>query len=252
MISKLTRSSKRLIRRFLERGGYNLNHKSAAPWGTRLSWDVERLLNGRKVQTVIDGGANVGQTAERFTRMFPEAVIWSLEPIQATFDKLVCNTSHCENIRAHQLALSDSDGISDIAVYDNSHIASLVRNVAEHRFGVKEDVCRVDTVKLDTFCDRESIGHIDLLKLDVEGAEVSALTGAERLIADRKVSLIYAEFNSVMDKSDEESGGHTSLQSLCEFLEPRGFRFVSAQTDFVRPDLDYYVNANVLFVGVWV
>ena len=53
----------------------------------------------------------------------------------------------------------------------------------------------VQTVCLDQFCRDLSIDHVDLLKLDVQGHEHSALKGAEHLIKAGRVGVIFMELN---------------------------------------------------------
>ena len=57
------------------------------------------------------------------------------------------------------------------------------------------DAERVKTVSLDQFCQDHSIDHVDLLKLDVQGHEYSALKGAEHLIRAGRVGTIFMELN---------------------------------------------------------
>ena len=51
----------------------------------------------------------------------------------------------------------------------------------------------VDTITIDGFCTQENIRRIDILKLDVEGAEIRALKAAHNILSDRAVTLIYTE-----------------------------------------------------------
>jgi hypothetical protein len=53
----------------------------------------------------------------------------------------------------------------------------------------------VPTVCLDQFCQDYSIDHVDLLKLDIQGHEHSALRGAEHLITAGRVGTIFMELN---------------------------------------------------------
>jgi FkbM family methyltransferase len=45
----------------------------------------------------------------------------------------------------------------------------------------------VEAVTLDSFCEQDSIGRIDYLKLDVEGSELEALIGASGLLENTVV-----------------------------------------------------------------
>jgi FkbM family methyltransferase len=52
----------------------------------------------------------------------------------------------------------------------------------------------IDVQTLDAFCEEQGVGHIDLLKLDVEGHELAVLRGAERMLSAGRVSMIQFEF----------------------------------------------------------
>jgi hypothetical protein len=49
----------------------------------------------------------------------------------------------------------------------------------------------VDTI--DNYCDKENICYLDILKLDIQGGELMALTGARNLLKEGKIGLIYTE-----------------------------------------------------------
>ncbi len=51
----------------------------------------------------------------------------------------------------------------------------------------------VNTTAIDAFCTESGISHIDILKMDVQGAEYSVLEGARDLLANQGISLIYME-----------------------------------------------------------
>lgn len=54
---------------------------------------------------------------------------------------------------------------------------------------------RVQTVCLAQFCQNLPINHIDLMKLDIQGQEHSAIEGAERLIRSGHIGIIFMELN---------------------------------------------------------
>jgi hypothetical protein len=56
-----------------------------------------------------------------------------------------------------------------------------------------EDEVTVKTLALDDFCREERIEHVDVLKIDVQGAEYAVLAGARGLLERHAVDLIYLE-----------------------------------------------------------
>ena len=59
----------------------------------------------------------------------------------------------------------------------------------------------VPTTTLDQFCAEHEIKHINVLKLDIQGGELLALRGAQRMLAAGAIDLIYSEvsFSPIYD-----------------------------------------------------
>ncbi len=51
----------------------------------------------------------------------------------------------------------------------------------------------VDVVRLDDYCDEHGITHIDVLKIDTEGADVWVLDGAQRLLDSKRITTVFFE-----------------------------------------------------------
>ena len=51
----------------------------------------------------------------------------------------------------------------------------------------------VNTETIDSFCSIHKIDKIDILKMDIQGAELLALKGAIKLLEEKKIGLIYTE-----------------------------------------------------------
>src|SRR5687768_17470636 len=69
--------------------------------GVRECNDINH--SGSQVSVVFDVGANVGQSALRFTAGFPEARIYCFEPVKETFSRLRENVSRYERISCYQI-----------------------------------------------------------------------------------------------------------------------------------------------------
>ena len=60
----------------------------------------------------------------------------------------------------------------------------------------------VQTQQIDNFCKLNNIERIDLLKLDTDGTEYEILLGAEKLLSEGKIGLIYTEISGFKNKFD--------------------------------------------------
>lgn len=145
-------------------------------------------------RTLFDVGANTGEYTKMLLECFPEAAIHSFEPAGKTYQRLK------ENIQSPNVILNNfgiSDSISESVLYydkECSGLASLYERQLDY-FGI--DFGRKETVKLDTldhYCAVNGIERIDLLKMDIEGNELNALKGAERLLAGNRIENIQIEF----------------------------------------------------------
>ncbi len=116
---------------------------------------------------IYDCGANIGMTMLFFKIMYPEAKVVSFEPNPSAFYYLKKNIDHnrFKNVFAHQVALSDSNGELDLYFDDDTLVTGSLDQERE-RFGKS---VKVKAAKLSDFYAQES--KIDLLKMDVEGAE---------------------------------------------------------------------------------
>lgn len=137
---------------------------------------------------VFDVGANVGEYAldiyENSKDMNIKNIqIHCFEPAKATFKKLSDNCSSIQGVKLNNIGISDSKAESTL-YYDEetSGIASLFDRQLEY-YGVelsKKEQVALDTI--DNYCEENKIERINFIKMDIEGNELNALKGAERMI----------------------------------------------------------------------
>jgi FkbM family methyltransferase len=167
--------------------------------GTRSALGDIRSLLPEPAGTVLDVGANIGYVATDFHKAWPKATVHCFEPTEQTFQRLLANTADVPQITCHQLAVSDQDGTATFQVDNTTHGGgsnTLLHHSAEFELRVSAQRFRpveVTTVRLDTFCKEQGIDHVDLLKLDIEGAEPLALRGAKELLATSAIDVILSE-----------------------------------------------------------
>lgn len=83
---------------------------------------------------------------------------------------------------------------------------------------------RVQTVCLDQFCQDHAINHIDLMKLDIQGREHSALEGEERLIRSGHIGIIFMELNWA-----KSAGATCAATESIRLLEPSSREAIGSQ-----------------------
>ena len=183
-----------------------------------------RILSSQPVRTILDVGANVGQSAARYRRTFPGTTIHCFEPFPDSYRALCQAHAADDRLRPHQLAVADSPGERTFFVSRGSEANSLLPVAADgdlHMGGRQADVIgqiRVETTTLDDFCTREEIAHVDVLKMDVQGGELLALRGATGLLQRAAIDVVYCEV--LFAKLYDEGAG---FDEVWRYLERFGY-----------------------------
>jgi FkbM family methyltransferase len=157
------------------------------------------LLRRRPPQTIFDVGANKGQTALAYSRIFPTARMHCFEPFPDSLAIFRDRCGHLPQIETHGLALADRAGKRRFFANACPTMNSLLpladaapQYIDRDKTGTR-DVVEVETTTIDAFCDERKLDRIDVLKLDIQGGELMALHGAREMLSGRNVGLIYTE-----------------------------------------------------------
>jgi len=174
---------------------------------------VAKRSAGRR-PVVVDGGASTGSYTAAALAVMPDARIYALEPARDAFRALEQRFAADDRVSAHNLALGEEVGTLDlVAPTAGSKAGSLFDRslrlgwTTQHRESV-------NVVTLDWFCRENGIETIDLLKLDLEGAEASALRGASTTLTSGYVDCIQFEFGAANVES------RTFFRDFYELLTP--------------------------------
>jgi FkbM family methyltransferase len=158
----------------------------------------QRLLAGRPVQVIVDGGANAGNTVAVYTELFPEAQLYAFEAYQATFGELANRWAGHDRVNTFPLALGAMHERRELYLNEYDDTNSLLPRPSDARRYYAADnmpvgTTRVDVISLDEFAERYGITRINILKLDIQGGERDALLGAGSLLQEGRIDLIFSE-----------------------------------------------------------
>lgn len=198
--------SEMLQRQFYFFGTYFLEEDLLRCWAA--------LSKGAKV--VLDVGANAGIYSLAAIAVQPDLIVHAFEPTPeiATRLRATAELNHLENLYIHEAAVLGETGHAVLnrcrgELGDNEGMNFITKPRGN------SDAEQVEAVSLDQFCVDRSIERVDLLKLDVQGHEHSALRGAERLIRAGRVGTIFMELNWSA-KSRGPSPADESIRLLAE------------------------------------
>ena len=179
-------------------------------WKTRLLLDTVR-----EGMTIVDAGVNKGYFSLLFARLMGDrGRVLSFEPDPANclwFRRSIeANGYRC--IKLYQCALSDGEGEATFYPGKKSGWGSLF--FSPRKAAPDKRPITVRTRRLDDILREEGIDDIDLIKIDVEGADLLVLRGAEDILRkSEKVKLVMD-----VDVRGEEA------ERVFDFLTSCGFR----------------------------
>jgi FkbM family methyltransferase len=195
---------------------------------------------------VLDVGANAGFFGDAVRSQGYEGRIVSFEPLAEAFAELEQRVQDDPLWEARRLALSDHDGEGDLQVAGNSWSSSLLAMESRHVASAPASAIvrseRVSLAQLDTIWDEvRRDDRAAYLKLDVQGAELDVLRGADHALRD--VEVVEAELSVV-----ELYAGQPLLPDVVAFLEPHGFALVQLEPEFTDPQTGAILQLNGIFV----
>jgi FkbM family methyltransferase len=160
---------------------------------------LRRLIGDIAAPVVFDVGAYHGHVATDFRRLIPDSNVYAFEPFPESYARLVANVFRDPRIRTFNFALAESDGErvmqSNLLPATNSLLETDDEAFAVWGRGRLDtiDKLTVETRTLDRVLSDLDLERVDILKLDVQGSEHLVLAGAQRAIAERRISVIYTE-----------------------------------------------------------
>lgn len=161
---------------------------------------LQKLVDKVSAKPIIfDVGSHKGSYINQVLNTFPLAQVHSFEPIAPSYTALTEAFSKKKNIILNNVAVGAKN--ASIAIWDkndnngSSH-ASIFSNVIEKDLKITDaKKYKVKLIYLDEYIRHHNIKRIDLLKIDVEGAEFEVLSGLKQNL--KKISVIQFEFNSM-------------------------------------------------------
>ena len=124
-----------------------------------------------KPKLIIDGGANVGYASLFFANKFPNAEITAIEPEESNFGILQKNTAKYKNIKPIQAGLWHKNINLKITGTEWGKCGFMTEEAGP------DDNSDIKAITIDEILKQSKHDEIDILKLDIEGAEKEIFSG---------------------------------------------------------------------------
>jgi FkbM family methyltransferase len=141
---------------------------------------------------IFDVGGNTGQSITRLKKIFPKSFIHSFEPSPTTFEKLNAHCSTFSGVKAWNYGIGSAKAVLPFLENSYSDMSSFLAP-DESCWGTIDKVTDVPVITLDSFIANEKIDFVHILKCDTQGFDFEVLKGAERLLKQNSIGIIYFE-----------------------------------------------------------
>jgi len=190
--------------------------------------EIYKLDLQTSTPVIFDLGSHIGLSILYFKFNYSNAKIVGFEPNPNIFplleENIYCN--NLQDIELHNIALGDNDGIRDFHI-DNKFDAFSTSGFKPNAWNGKQSTTSISvkTEKLSKYIS----SHIDLMKMDIEGAEKEVLTELEQADKLKYVKNIVIECHN------------TDIQDI---LKRNGFE-LSEKKDPKEKNLVYVLGKNI-------
>ncbi|MEM6415358.1 MAG: FkbM family methyltransferase [Pseudomonadota bacterium] len=151
----------------------------------------------------FDIGANQGEWTRALLAAAPEALrtpdrlkIHAFEPVPSTadmFTEAVSSQAGADCVTLNRFALSDENGETEIAVYDDGAGTNSLHFSRDPRRPQRTETVPLKT--LDQYCAEAQVEHVHLVKCDAEGHDAHVISGAQESLKASRIDVMQFEYN---------------------------------------------------------
>ncbi len=228
---------------FLDRAGpsYYLMHGGSAAFYHYEEAEKGEILQAMPADGVfIDIGANIGLFSLFVARLFPRARVFAFEP-HPRLHRCIQKTAHdakLSHLEAHQACVSRADGQIQLLINSNDS-GGHTTDASQIRDSEKQSELTVKAAALDRFVKDKNLGRIDVIKIDVQGAEWDVLLGAQESLRRFKPKILVEMDNHRVVNADSQV---QSIQKLFSDIGYQVRRVSETQTQSISKMPDIALN----------
>jgi FkbM family methyltransferase len=235
---------KKIIHAILNRFGYEVYRKSKSARNALIrKW---QFLGNLQIKTIIDVGANEGQFADEILNIFPQAEIYSFEPLKDCYQKLESKFKNHKRIHTNNFALGERNGEIVFQRSSASPSSSILQMSRLHKnlFPYTADLYeeKVNLKRLDEVLSADQLEAGVLLKIDVQGAEMQVIKGADKILKNVDIIISEVSYASLYENQP-------LAKEIIYLLESFGFKYIGNLEQFNSPSTKAPLFADAIFVN---
>lgn len=169
---------------------------------------ISKIINPNDVYTIIDGGASIGNTSQKLSELFPQAIVHAFEPFPEFIKVLRDKERENSRIKVYPIGLGMSDCKVKLHINKSLGTNSILAtgNKSNKIYGdllQTQETKQITLTSLDEWFKCNCYSSIDILKLDLQGSEINALKGAKKLLEKNEIKIILCEIMFVEIYQDQ-------------------------------------------------
>lgn len=201
----------------------------------KLDWEDEgkkfALRLSKNGGWILDIGSSVGYYTAILANKFPNSKVISIEASPSIFNILQynCKLNKFSNVVLYNRAITDKDDI-EIDFYMRDSMSTINKEtlldwkVPQNQ--IKKE--KTKTITIDSLVKKENIDKILFCKMDIEGAEVSALEGAQLTLGGKIIQNMMIEYHN-----------YSNLDYITNLLENFGYFVSVKERDMLYENKDH-------------
>jgi FkbM family methyltransferase len=233
---------KQMAKKLLSRAGLRVTRLPPNRFGAMTETLRQLRGKGYAPRVIIDGGANYGQWAACVRAVFPEPALHLIEPQPACHAHLETLLRADPRARLHPFVVT-RPGITEVRLGGGGPQGGGSGAWVVEEGESEEDIQVLRATTLDALLAAElSAADRVLLKLDLEGHEISALEGAGRLLPSVEVIITEVQFFEV------NANHRPTFTDVSSWLGAQGFELYDFAMLAARPRDGRLRMGDVVFV----
>jgi len=206
----------------------------------------------REDKVIFDIGANIGEYSTMLENTSKEKNLKTnlhlFEPTKQCFS-IIKKSFNAETTTLNNFGVSNKNESATI-FYDKetSGLASLYqRNLDSYSLKLNQSE-QIELVRIDEYIEKKNINHVDFIKIDIEGHELTAFDGFGDYLNPDFIDFIQFEYGGANLDS------HTSLMELYELLLSKGFKIAKCMPNGLQirdyaPYMDNFQYSNYVAIS---
>lgn len=222
-----------------------MNIYSASDLKTFSTFVNQKFKSPKSVNVIFDIGSCHCLESVEFAKKYKDSRIFAFEANPESYQVCLNNSKDYPSIEVINQAVNDYDGSCKFYPMDkertvttwedgNQGASSLYRanGAYDHIEKYVQYEIEVPCTRIDTFCKKNSIDHIDIVWMDLQGAELKALKSMGEILDTVQIIHTELEMNPMYD-------GQCLFSDVNDFLTNNGFDLewgdtnVQFGTDFI-------------------